>query len=111
MYIHCVWRLYCHCLFFISPLFGTSGRLCFVIVAFSGCLILNFLFICIILILCIVMINLHQTGHLETLSYFSMKHFLCWRDLVTKTHKHRNYLHLLYTLPRAYTTNKCLNRI
>ena len=31
-----MWRLFCHYLFFISPSFRASGRLCFVIVAFSG---------------------------------------------------------------------------
>ena len=29
-------RLVCYCLFLICPSFGTSGRLCFVIVAFPG---------------------------------------------------------------------------
>ena len=31
-----MWRLFCHYLFLISPSFGASGRLCFVIVTFSG---------------------------------------------------------------------------
>ena len=33
----------CHYLFFILPSFGTSGRLCFVIVAFVLCIYLYYL--------------------------------------------------------------------
>ena len=29
-----MWLLFCHCLFLVSPSFGTPGKLCFVIVAF-----------------------------------------------------------------------------
>ena len=32
-----MWRLFCHYLFLISPSFGASGGLCFIIVAFPGC--------------------------------------------------------------------------
>ena len=31
-----MWRLFCHCLFFLSISFGTSGSLFFLIVAFPG---------------------------------------------------------------------------
>ena len=37
-----MWRLFCHYLFLISPSFGVSGGLCFVIVAFPGYLHLYF---------------------------------------------------------------------
>ena len=31
-----MWHLFCHHMFLISPSFGASSKLCFVIVAFSG---------------------------------------------------------------------------
>ena len=31
-----MWRLFCHCLFLISPSFGASGRPCVVVVVISG---------------------------------------------------------------------------
>ena len=31
-----IWRLFCHCLFLISPSFGASERLCSAAVAFTG---------------------------------------------------------------------------
>ena len=37
-----IWRLFCLYLFLISPFFGPSGSLCFVIVAFSRNLLLIF---------------------------------------------------------------------
>ena len=34
-----MWRLFCHCWFLIIPSFGASGKLCFMIVEFSGFLL------------------------------------------------------------------------
>ena len=31
-----MWLLFCHCLFTITPSFGTEGSVCFMTVAFTG---------------------------------------------------------------------------